>query len=225
MFYQRRTHILDMVTSHWMNYVVLCDARLLQAGGRKLVNVLKLVTMLKKKGQFKEFSLCSVFSSVYQTHLPAMRVRSSTLDLQIEFYIDPLESQEGKLRFNLVATAQGRVVHRESVTWSSKKGPDLIHAYFLLDLVDTIDRNQLVDDARARAHVNLVHHLERLGSILGISYLRVGDSYSILVGGRIVGTVGLIQSHDSFITNFSYNSTSGVRRLPFRKAELDALIL
>lgn len=225
MFFKREVQILDMLTEHWMSYVILCNPRLLQSAGRKLVGVLKLLSMLKSKGQFHELSLCSVFSHKYQTRLPALTVKTQSVEMQVEFYIDPIESQEGKLRFHLVFTVQGLMFDEVEVAWSSKRGPDLIHAYFLLETIERVEAKRLKRIAKLRAHVKLESLLKRYRRTWDIEFQNLDGRFLIFYQGEEIGSIYLIDSGDGYITSYTLNPRTSYNSLQFRTKSLDAMVL
>jgi hypothetical protein len=225
MFFKREVHILDAITEHWMRYVVLCDARLLQKGGRKLVGILRLVHLLRKDEQITSLSLGSAYSHRFQIQLPTFFVNVRGMKMNVEIYMDPLESQDDKLRFHLIFSSNGLTIAEKEVNWSSKPGPDLIHAYKLIELVKAVaqDRDHYV--ACHKAHVLLERELKSVRRSKGLKYRRSGDVYQVFFQGQQIAVVAIRDSAGGFITSMSYEPGIFRSKLPPGINFLDAMLL
>jgi len=225
MFFKHSVQILDCITQHWMQYVILCDGRLLQKGGRKLIGVLRIASMLRGEEQFDELSLGSVYSHTFKTRLPAYFIKHNGVTMCAEMYIDPMESQDDKLRFCIAFSLHGVPIAERSVTWSSKKGPDLIHAYKLLEMVKGVieERQALHQQAQAQSRLEkaLADHSRRRSW----TYMSTPRGYEVYCENQCVAVLTMFESNGSYITSLSSVPHRHKVRVPREVYSLDAMIV
>jgi len=222
--FNKRSDVLEAIRSHWETYVLLCDGYLLYRASRKLIGVLSLLSSLRGN-ECSEASLCSVYVESVKCRLPTLHVKANGRKYDLAFYIDPTEVVDTRLKFRIIILQNGEEFAEKDVAWSEKSGPDLIHAAQLLDLIEKLESIYRRTCERQAAFCRLEEHLRMVGMINQLQVFRTGEIFVLAHQGKRVGTVGLLESGESFISNFSYEMTAHALSSPLKRGEVDALVM